>query len=79
MAAMVYLLIGAALAIIGIVLLAGPPIWRGRLSAGKPRATAAATLEPPQPGAGFKLTSNWPGLALHVLGCVLLLGGAFLQ
>ena len=76
---MLFLLIGATLAIIGIVLLAGPPIWRGRLSGGQPRSTAGATLEPPQPGAGFKLTSNWPGLTLLLLGCVLLLGGAFLQ
>ena len=76
---MLLLLLGAALMIIGIVLLAGPPIWRERLSGGKPRATAGATLEPPRPGAGFRLTTNWPGLALLVLGCVLLLGGAFLQ
>ena len=75
---MLFLLIGAALVIIGIVLLASPPIWRGRLSGGRPRPTAGATLEPPQPGAGFKLTSNWPGLALFVLGGVLLLAGAFL-
>jgi hypothetical protein len=76
---MLFLLIGATLAIVGIVLLAGPPIWRDRLSGGKPRATAGATLEPPRPGAGFTLTTNWPSLALFVLGCVLLLGGAFLH
>ena len=70
------LLLGAALMIIGIVLLAGPPIWRERLSGGKPRAVAGATLEPPKPGAGFKLSTNWPGLALIVLGGGLLLARA---
>jgi hypothetical protein len=74
---MPFLLIGATLAIIRIVLLTAPPIWRGRLSGGKPRAVAGATLEPPQPGAGFKLTTNWPDLALLVLGGALLLAVAF--
>ena len=70
------LLLGAALMIIGIVLLAGPPTWRARLSGGKPRAVAGATLEPPKPGAGFRLSTNWPGLALLVLGGALLLATA---
>ena len=76
---MLLLLMGATLAIVGIVLLAAPPIWRDRLSGGKPHATAGATLEPPRPGAGFNLTTNWPGLALLVLGSVLLLAAAFLH
>ena len=76
---MLLLLLGAALMIIGIVLLAGPPIWRERLSGGQPRTTAGATLEPLRPGAGFRLTSHWPGLALLMLGSVLLLAAAFLH
>ena len=78
-AAMLLLLIGATLAIVGIVLLAAPPIWRDRLSGGRPRATAGATLEPRRPGAGFKLATNGPGLALLALGGVLLLAAAFLH
>jgi hypothetical protein len=53
-------ILGAALAIIGIVFLAGPPIWRGSAE-GSHVPMAGATLEPPKPGAGFKLTTNWPG------------------
>ena len=76
---MLLLVLGAALMIVGIVFLAGPPIWRDRISGGKPRATAGATLEPQRPGSGFRLTTNWPGLALLVLGGVLLLAAAFLH
>jgi len=85
--------LGALLVISGVLLLASPPIWRGRLSerllraappvwrgrisGRQPLATAAPdTLEPREPGAGFELATNWPGLALIALGGALLLARA---
>jgi hypothetical protein len=75
---MLVIWLGALLLVGGLVLLAAPPIWRGRLSGRPPRpaAPAADTLEPRQPGAGFGLATNWPGLALVALGAILLLLGA---
>jgi len=75
---MVFFGLGALLVVIGLVALAGPPIWRGRLSGERSRAATVAdnTLEPRQPGAGFGLKTNWPSLALIALGAVLLLVGA---
>jgi hypothetical protein len=69
---------GALLVIVGLVELAGPPIWRGRLSGKRSRAATIAdnTLEPKEPGAGFALAANWPSPALIALGAVLLLVGA---
>ena len=83
----------ALLVITGMLLLAAPPIWRGRLADRLRRAAppvwrlrlgerddrvvvARDTLEPPDPGAGFELATNWPGLALVALGAVLLLARA---
>lgn len=70
-------LLGALLVLVGLVLLAAQPIWRGRLSTVRrtPAATPEPTLEPPKPGAGFSFKANWPGLALMVLGGILLLVG----
>jgi hypothetical protein len=74
---MLVFLLGALLVVAGVVLLAAPPIWRGRLSGRRaPSPTAGDTLEPRKPGAGFGLKQNWPGLALILLGVVLLLAGA---
>jgi hypothetical protein len=74
---MVMIWLGALLVVGGLVLLAAPPIWRGRLSGGRPASPAAAdTLEPRRPAAGFGLATNWPALALVALGAVLLLVGA---
>ena len=68
--------LGALLVVRGLVVLAGPPIWRGRLSGRRSGASVEKdTLEPRQPGAGFELATNWPGLAPIVLGAVLLLLG----
>ncbi len=70
-------LLGALLVLGGLVLLMAQPIWHGRLSVGR-RASATTpepTLEPSKPGAGFSLKENWPGLALMVLGGLLLLVG----
>ena len=51
-----------------------PFVWRERLNAKQTRVVEARdTLEPRDPGAGFELTSNWPGFALIALGAVLLL------
>jgi hypothetical protein len=69
---------GALLVVVGLVMLAGPSIWRGRLSGKRSRAATVAdnTLEPDKPGAGLTLAASWPGLALIALGAVLLLVGA---
>ena len=72
--------LGALLIVGGVVLMAAPPIWRGRLSERRSRsAVADRTLEPRRPGAGFGLRTNWPGLALIALGVILLLVGAAVQ
>lgn len=68
-------LLGALLVVAGLVLLAAQPIWRGRLSTLRRTSAPEPTLEPQSPGAGFGLKENWPGLALIVLGAVLLLVG----
>ncbi len=70
--------IGALFFVAGVIYLAAQPIWRGRLSSPKPSnaPVGGTTLEPPKPGAGFGLKSNWPGLAAILLGCVLLVAGA---
>jgi hypothetical protein len=74
---MLVIWLGALLVVGGLVLLAAPPIWRGRLSGGRsPSPVAGDTLEPRRPAAGFGLATNWPALALVVLGAVLLLVGA---
>ena len=75
---MLFLGLGALLVVVGLLELAGPPIWRGRLSGKRSRVATVAsnTLEPKEPGAGFTLAASWPGIALIALGAVLLLVGA---
>jgi hypothetical protein len=75
---MTLVLLGALLVLAGIVFMAAQPIWRGRLSGGRRLGSGAPsdTLEPPRPARGFGIKSNWPGMALVVLGGVLLLMGA---
>lgn len=74
---MAVILLGALLVFGGLLFLAAQPIWRGRLSAIRRKSTAAEpTLEPPNPGAGFAVKDNWPGLALILLGGILLLAGS---
>ena len=68
------ILLGTSLILIGVVSMAGQPLWRGRLSGGK-RTQAGApsdTLEPQRPIRGFGFRSNWPGLALFAAGAVIL-------
>jgi hypothetical protein len=75
---MTLVLLGALLILAGIVFMAAQPIWRGRLSGGRRLRSGppSDTLEPPRPARGFGIKSNWPGMALVVLGGVLLLIGA---
>ena len=76
-ASLVIIWLGALLVLSGVLFMAAQAIWRGRLSERRSRSTAVGdTLEPRQPGAGFGLTTNWPGLALIALGALLLLIGA---
>ena len=76
---MLLIWIAAACVLSGILLTAGPPIWRGRLSR-MPSASEerADTLEPRRPGRGLGLKANWPGLTLFALGIVLFLVAAAL-
>jgi hypothetical protein len=70
--------LGVVLFVIGLLVTAIQPIRRGRLSRGVRSAAADGTLEPPRPGAGFGLKTNWPGLTLIALGVILMLAGAFI-
>ncbi len=70
--------LGVLLVVGGVLFMAAQPIWRGRLSGRRPHPpTAADTLEPRKPGAGFGFAPNWPGLVLVALGAILLVAGAF--
>lgn len=76
---MLLIWLGALLVVGGILYMAGHAIWRGRLSKSPslPPAPPRGTLEPPARGVRFLgLGENWPGLALMVLGAILLLFGA---
>ena len=73
--------LGALLVIAGVVQTALQPMLRGRMSGGRGNTAAGAggeTLEPAEPARGFRLRSNWPGLAMIAVGAaVLLLAAAF--
>ena len=77
---MLVIWLGALLVLVGVLFMAAQPLWRGQLSGRRSRSAAvgADTLEPRNPGAGLGLATNWPGLALFVLGAILLLVGAAL-
>jgi hypothetical protein len=78
-ARMILTWLGVILFFCGVLFMAAQPLWRGRLSGGRIRATnEPATLEPPKPATGFSFKSNWPGLALVAIGAVLLLAAAAL-
>jgi hypothetical protein len=74
---MTLILLGALLFISGIVLIALQPL-KGRLSRARSVSPTpqGKTLEPERPGRGFSLSSNWPGLAMLVVGGILLLAYA---
>jgi hypothetical protein len=82
---MLVIWLGALLVLGGLLFMSAQPVWRGRLSDARRIRTYSAerrdsmephTLEPRQPGAGFSLRANWPGLVLIVLGGILLLASA---
>lgn len=73
---MLVILSGVLLVIAGVVFLSGAAIWQGPLSRSRRAAEASDTLEPPGRGIGvFAISRNWPGLALVVLGGLLILAG----
>lgn len=66
--------IGALLVICGVLLMARVAIFRGRLSDPHSSPPAGRTLEPTRSGiTAFSLAANWPGLALIIIGCGMLL------
>jgi hypothetical protein len=74
---MIVILIGALLIFGGVLFMAYEAIWRGRLSGASRREMAeSATLEPKgRRSVAFDPRANWPGLALIVLGAILLYAG----
>jgi len=74
---MLTILLGAVLMFGGLLFVAAQPIFRARLSSVRrtSAATPEPTLEPAKPGAGFSLKEIWPGLAMIVVGGILLLAG----
>lgn len=72
---MLFVAIGALLIICGVVLTATRTIQHGRLSDARrpPAAAAPDTLEPKGRGRGLGIKADLPGLALIVLGALLLL------
>ena len=81
---MLVILLGALLVFGGLLYMATEALRRGRLSgtagssaAQSPSDVRDGTLEPARHGVGFLgIAGNWPGLAMMVLGAVLLLFGA---
>jgi hypothetical protein len=72
---MVTIWLGALLVFAGVLFLVAKAIWKGPMSG--PSGSRAGTLEPPGSGISvFRLSRNWPGLALIALGALLLLAGA---
>ncbi|WP_265517252.1 hypothetical protein [Nitratireductor luteus] len=70
--------LGAVLVILGLLYSARSVIFRGRMSDPHSSPSAARTLEPKRSGIRmFGLKDHWPGLALIVVGAVILLFGFF--
>jgi hypothetical protein len=66
--------IGALLFICGVLWTARTAIFRDQLSEPHPTAPGGVTLEPHRRGLRFLgLGKNWPGVALIVIGAILLL------
>ena len=72
--------IGALLVVVGVLITAGQALWRGRLSDARrfTPGVASDSLEPQGTYTSFSLRANWPGLALMVVGAILLLIGGSL-
>lgn len=74
---MLVVFIGALAVLAGVIYLGVAAIWKGPLSRSKSSSAAAHTLEPRGWGITvFELSRNWPGLALVLVGCLLMLAGA---
>jgi hypothetical protein len=75
---MLFVLVGALLVILGVVLMATRTLRRGRLSEVHRRPTDVApdTLEPSGTGRRLDIKADLPGLGLIVLGSLILLAGA---
>ena len=74
-------LLGALLLFGGVVYMGWTAIHRGRMSdpGSDPGGDVERTLEPRHRGLGFLgLAANWPGLAMVILGSLLLLTSVFL-
>jgi len=73
----IVILIGALLFFAGLLFMAYVAIWRGRLSGASRRDSTveSTTLEPKGRSAAFDPRANWPGLALIVLGSILIYVG----
>jgi hypothetical protein len=74
---MIVILIGALLFFGGLLFMAYVAIWKGRLSGASRRDSTveSTTLEPKGRSAAFDPRANWPGLALIVLGSILIYVG----
>ncbi|BCH24305.1 hypothetical protein MesoLjLc_39620 [Mesorhizobium sp. L-8-10] len=73
--------LGVLLVIAGLLYLARQSIWRGRMSdpTTSQVESRSPTLEPARRGVRFLgLGTNWPGLAMMVVGAILLLSQAIL-
>jgi hypothetical protein len=73
------ILLGALLFLGGVLYIVLQPL-KGRLSRFRRlgRAGQGATLEPESPGRGFDIRSNLLGIAMVVVGGILLLAGAMI-
>ena len=70
--------VGVLLIIVGVLFTARQALRSGRLSSVRRSGAGGATLEPPRPGAGLGLRSNWLGLLLIGAGIVVLLAETFI-
>ena len=74
---MLVISLGALLILGGVVLMAEQTIFGGRLSGRFRRSSSPLrTLEPREPGGGFGLAAQWPGLIMIALGALLLIVAA---
>jgi hypothetical protein len=76
---MIVTLIGTLLFFGGVLFMAYVAIWRGRLSGASRRDSTveSTTLEPKGRSAAFDPRANWPGLALIVIGSILIYVGTY--
>ena len=77
---MVLIAIGVGLIILGVVLSSVRQVRRGRLSQdpGQPSGQPSDTLEPTGKGDELSAKPAMPGIALYIIGGILIFAGAFL-